>query len=46
MDGSNPPLGEAILKAGLEEVEEYIMRIQNKVAQCIVMWTITDLCEE
>ena len=33
-------------EAGLEEVEEYITRRQNTIAQYIVTRPILDLCEE
>ena len=40
------PLEEAIRGAGLEEVEEYILRRYNTAAQYIVTRIILDLCEE
>ena len=41
-----PPLEEAIQEAGLEEVEAYVLRRKNMVAQYIVMRPIMDLCKE
>ena len=33
-------------EAGMEKVEEYILRRHNTVAQYIATWLILDLCEE
>ena len=41
-----PPLWAAIREAGLEEVETYITRRQNTVAQYIATQPILELCEE
>ena len=41
-----PPLGEAVVEAGLQEIETYIDRFQNTVAQCIATRPIMDLCLE
>ena len=38
-----PPLEEAMRAAGLEEMETYISRCQNKVSQYISTWPIIDL---
>ena len=44
--GVIPPLGEAMIDARLEELETYITRRQNMVAQYIVTPKILDRCEE
>ena len=41
-----PPSEEVIWESGLEEVEEYVLRRYNTVAQYIAMRSILDLCEE
>ena len=41
-----PPLGGTMRDSGLEEVETYITRIQNRVVQYISTWPILDLCEK
>ena len=41
-----PPLEEAMREERLEELETYINRIQNKVAQCISTRTILEICLE
>ena len=41
-----PPLEEEIKEAGLEEVETYIPRRQNMVAQYIVTRPVIELCDE
>ena len=38
-------LGEVMQEAGLEEVEQYVVRRQNTVAQYITTRLIMDLCE-
>ena len=48
-DGStppHPPLGEAMMEAGLEEVEMYITWRKNMVMQYIATMPILELCEE
>ena len=40
------PLETATQKAGFEEMGEYILKIQNTVAQYIATQMILDLCEE
>ena len=46
-DGSweYPPLEEAMWEAGLQEVESYVLRRQNTVAQYIATRPILGLCE-
>ena len=39
-----PPLTDAMREVMLEELETYISRRQNTVAQYITTWTILDLC--
>ena len=41
-----PPLEEAMREEGMEEVEEYVLRRHNTVAQYIATRPIMDLCEE
>ena len=41
-----PPLVNVMREAGLEELETYISRSQNPVAQYIATQTILDLCLE
>ena len=44
--GSNPTLGETIMEAVLEKVEDYITRRQNTIMQYIEMRPIMELYEE
>ena len=39
-----PPVEDLMLEAGLQEVETYVSRRQNTVAQFIVTRLIMDLC--
>ena len=39
-----PLLDEAITAVGMEEVEKYVLRHQNTVAQYITTWLILELC--
>ena len=40
----HPPMDDVMTEAGLQEVETYIYRRQNTVAQLIVTKTIMELC--
>ena len=42
----DPPLGELVRQAGLEEVKTYITRRHNTFAQYIVTRPIMELCDE
>ena len=39
-----PPIEDAMLEVGLQDLETYVFRHQNKVAQHIATTTIIDLC--